>query len=453
MERDHVFVDHAVHCQKNNLPLNKSDRGLVRELVYGVLRYRETLDWRLSRIANRPLPRWPLAIVMILRVGAYQILYLDRIPVSAAVNESVNMAKAVRGRDWSGLVNGVLRTLARQEPPSWPDVHDNPVTALSIRWSCPSWIVQRWLLRFGTMQTEMLCRATLNIPPITLRTNTLRCSRAQLLERLRREGYDAHETSVSPVGITLKKCGDLQNLMVLQEGWCYVEDEAAQLIPFLLDVHPGDCVLDVCAAPGGKTTHLAALMENQGTLVAFDRHASRLHVLASNCQRLGITNVHPFAADARTAFTQTKKPFPSSRRPHPLSSAGAQGFDRILVDAPCSGFGILRRHPEGKWRKDQDLIHQTHVTQLEILDNIHSLLRPEGVIVYSACSIESEETIQVLSKFCGRHPEFLVESAMPWIPLAGQSLGDEQGNMCTAFNLFDMDGFFAARLRRGTPSS
>jgi len=314
-------------------------------------------------------------------------------------------------------------------------------------------MVQRWLLRFGIMKTERLCRATLNIPPLTLRTNTIRCSRAQLLERLRQEGYDAHETSVSAVGITLKKCGDLQSLKALQEGWCYVEDEAAQLIPLLMDVHPGDCVLDVCAAPGGKTTHLAALMHNQGALVALDRHASRLQVLIANCQRLGMTNVQPFVADARKVFTQTKEPCSSSGRPGSLPSVLEQGFDSILVDASCSGFGVLRRHPEGKWGKGPDLIHQTPLTQLHILENIHSLLRPRGVIVYSVCSIELEETFHVLAKFCQRHPAFQVESAMPWIPLSGQCLGDEHGNVCTAFNPFDMDGFFAARLKRVDPSS
>ena len=441
IEHRRQFADEALDQFIEKASPTKLDRGLIYELVYGVLRYRETLDWRLNLLADRSISRMPVAVAMILRLGAYQILYLDRIPPSAAVNEAVNLSRSIPGRDWTGFVNGVLRNLIRQTTPPWPDPSHNRALYLSIRYSCPQWLVERWLSFFGSAKTETLCEATLRIPPITLRTNSLRCSREQLATRLRDDGYEVRETSVSPVGLVLEKCGKLSEVKAIQDGWCYIEDEAAQLVPLLLDVSPEQCILDVCAAPGGKTTHLGARMQNQGTIVALDQSPRRLNSLASNCQRLGVTNVTHFVADASKELT-------CIHTSSPVSLALSQGFDGILCDAPCSGLGVLRRHPEGKWAKDPDIMMRAQARQLEILDRVSSLLRPGGVLVYSACSTEPEETHQVLSTFCRRHSEFRHEPVGPCMPPAGQSLIDQEGNLFTAFNPFDMDGFFAARLRK-----
>jgi 16S rRNA (cytosine967-C5)-methyltransferase len=444
IERQRQFADEALDQLIEKASPSKLDRGLIFELVYGVLRYRETLDWRLNLVATRSMSRVPLPVAMILRLGAYQILYLDRIPPSAAVNESVNLSRSIRGRDWTGFVNGVLRNLDRQPTPPWPAQSENRVLYLSIRYSCPLWLVERWLSFFGPAQTELLCQATLKIPPITLRANTLRCTREELATRLSNEGYEVRETIVSPVGLVLEKCGKLSEVKGLQDGWCYIEDEAAQLVPFLLDVSPDHRMLDVCAAPGGKTTHLAARLQNLGSVVALDQNPRRLRSLASNCQRLGVMNVSHFVADTSQDLLHIDK---SS----PVLSALSQGFDGILCDAPCSGLGVLRRHPEGKWAKDPDLMTRAQARQLEILNSVSTLLRPGGVLVYSACSTEPEETYQVLATFCRQHPEFRHESAGPCIPPAGQSLIDQEGNLFTALNPFDMDGFFAARLRKVGP--
>ena len=441
IEHQRQFADEALDQLIEKASPSKLDRGLIFELVYGVLRYRETLDWRLNLVANRSMARLPIPVVMTLRLGAYQILYLDRIPPSAAVNESVNLSRSIRGRDWTGFVNGVLRNLLRQTTPPWPDPSGHLLRYLSIRYSCPQWLVERWLSFFGPAKTEWLCEATLKIPPITLRTNTLRCTREELATRLRGEGYEVRETLVSPVGLVLQKCGKLSDVKALQDGWCYIEDEAAQLVPLLLDVSPEQHILDVCAAPGGKTTHVAARMQNQGTIVALDQNPHRLCFLSSNCQRLGVTNVSRFLADASQELLRADNG-------SPFVSAMTQGFDGILCDAPCSGLGVLRRNPEGKWAKDKDVMTRAQARQLKILNQVGPLLRPGGVLVYSACSTEPEETYQVLATFCRQHPEFRHESVGPCIPPAGQSLIDQEGNLFTAFNPFDMDGFFAARLRK-----
>ena len=449
IQQQQPFADDLVDSLLESSKIPPVDRKLIVELVYGVLRHQMTLDWRLNHIADRPMSRLPLTVSMIFRLGAYQLLYLDKIPESAAVNESVKLAKTVGGRNWSGMVNAVLRNLLRQPTPPWPDPAEDPIAASAIRYSCPLWLVERWISEWGHQKTQALCEATLQIPPLTLRTNTLYCSRKELTTRLRAEGYEVRETPVSPIGLVLEKCGKLSDLRPLQEGWCYIEDEAAQLIPPLLDVKPEHDVLDACAAPGGKTTHISQLMNNQGHITALDRDSKRLNLLIANAQRLGLTNITPLCEDvlqeAPGLSPAMTNPNHSSSRPSPLN----RQFDRILVDAPCSGLGVLRRHPEGKWLKKPDLIHHAQLLQGKLLDRVSALLRPGGVLVYSACSTEIEETRQVLATFVDQHPDFHQDSVEPWVPSAAQTLIDESGCLLTSFNTFSMDGFFAARLRKG----
>jgi 16S rRNA (cytosine967-C5)-methyltransferase len=444
--RSQCFADDVIDAAIKDVLLSEQDRALAFELVYGVLRHAINLDWRLDQISRKPMARLPLNVAIILRVAAYQLLYLDRVPDSAAVNEAVKLIRKQPGHDWGGLVNAILRNLIRESEPPLPDIHIDPVHALSIRYSCPSWMVERWMKAFGIDQTEILCRKTLEIPPMTLRTNTLRCPRQALLDRLEAEGIPAKETSVSSLGVTLDKCGHPGHLSVVQDGWCYIEDEAGQLIPPLLDPQPGERILDVCAAPGGKTTHLAQLMQNQGTIIALDRQRERLARLTDNCQRLGIEIVHTHERDAtsdKPTITPTSQNSPSSVA-HPLK----EPFDRILVDAPCSGLGILRRHPEGKMLKQFSTIEQSRHIQKQILDRVCTLLRPGGILVYSACSIEPEETTEVVSAFCREHPDFQPEPVTPWMAATGLSLVTEHGHLCTAFQSFTMDGFFACRLKK-----
>ena len=440
VERRSSFADEAFDAFSSKARLSPDDQALAFEMVYGVLRHRSTLDWRLNGVMTRPLHRFPLNIITILRMGAYQLLKLDRIPEPAAVNESVNLAKTLKGRDLSGLVNGVLRALIRQPAPPWPKVVDDPVHALSIHHSMPTWLTTRWIDRLGLRNAEEACRRTVSIPPLTLRTNTLQCTREQLQERLFELGHTVTRTPVSPVGLTITKCGPLSSLEPLQEGWCYIEDEAAQLVPLLMDVHPGQRVLDACAAPGGKATHLAALMNNQGQVWAVDQNPIRLKRLEQNAQRLGISIITPVQCTINSSFPSLDD----------LSSWCREGFDRILVDAPCSGLGVLRRHPEAKWQKTADHFEQRHQEQLGMLNRVCTLLRPGGVLVYSACSTEPEETTQVISKFCHDHPDFLHESSTSWIPTAGQSLVDSTGDVSTMASGHDMDGFFSARLKLPT---
>jgi len=440
VEQDGAFADELLDDTLRRAHLDSRDRALVFELVYGVLRHRATLDWRLGHVSDRSLGRVPNHVKTALRLGAYQLLYLEKIPPSAAVNESVALvkgraekAKAETRRDWTGFVNAVLRSLLRAPVPPWPDPDKDPVAALSIRYSCPAWLVERWLNHVGLAQAEARCRATLAIPPLTIRVNTLRVGRDALERDLVQAGYQVRRTPVSPVGLVLEKSGPIFDIPQFREGAFYVEDEAAQLVPPLLTPQPGERILDACAAPGGKATHLAALMQNQGELVAMDRSAARLRLLQENCARLGVRIVTPVTGDA--AHMSRLK---ALERP----------FDRILLDAPCSGLGTLRRHPEGKWGKTAALLERQQAAQERLLEQVARLLRPGGVLVYSTCSTEPEENEDVIDRFCREHAAFRREPIGPWLPAAGQGLLTAQGDLSTLSAPESMDGFFAARLRK-----
>ena len=427
------------------------ERALTVELTYGVLRRLATIDWRLEPVLEKPLPRLPVAVQMLLRLGAYQLLFLNRIPQSAAVNESVNLAKGFAGalgRDWSGFVNAVLRALLRHPPQPWPSMDHDAAQALAVRYSVPVWLSRRWVERLGVASAETACEGISIAPPLTLRVNQLITTREALLEKFSQVGIAAKPTSVSLFGIALEEGGSVPSLPGFHEGGFYVEDEAAQLIPPLLDPQPGDIVLDACAAPGGKSTHLADLMHNKGTIYAVDRKGARLDLLRSNCRRLGVQIVVPMVGDIRQPLEWVPMIETAGSPSVKKARVGEPSVDRILVDAPCSGLGVLRRHPEAKWRKVEQTLPRHQALQCQILEAVAPCLRPGGVLVYSTCSTEREENEDVIERFCRAHAKFQRESVVPWLPPAAQGFVTEQDALLTVGNRFSMDGFYAARLRK-----
>jgi 16S rRNA (cytosine967-C5)-methyltransferase len=444
IEREEMFADDALDRSLSRAGLDVRDRALTFELVYGVLRHRATLDWRLDQVSDRAIVRLPALVKTALRLGAYQLLYSGKIPPSAAVNESVKLVKFGKHRaskDWTSFVNAVLRSLIREPTPPWPDPAQDQVAALSVRYSCPIWLTQRWLHRFGLAAAESLCRATITIPPLTIRTNTLLLTREALEADLARAGHQVRPTAASPVGLTLEKCGPVTELPQFRAGAFYVEDEAGQLVPLILGPQPGERVLDACAAPGGKATHLAALMQNHGEIVAIDRSQRRLRLLQENCRRLGIRIITTVTADMTQDLREKGKVG---------EGLLTQPFDRILLDAPCSGLGLLRRHPEGKWQKGEGLLARHQATQIQMLEQVSRLLRPGGVLVYSTCSTEQDENEDVIEHFCKAHAEFRREPVSSWLPPTARVLLNTQGDLSTMFSPYPMDAFFAARLRKAT---
>ena len=412
--------------------LTERDKAFARELCYGVIRWRGRLDWVIAAYSRVKPGRMERAVLAILHMGAYQLLFMDRVPAQAAVNEAVRLAKGLKKQGVAPFVNGVLRGIAEgRRQVSYPDVTTAPLAYITAYHSHPPWLVQRWLAQWGVVDTIALCEANNRIPPLTVRVNTLKGGRDEVIDRLSNTKIDATPTTFSPVGLSIPNPPSLSSWGLLQEGWLQVQDEAAQLVSYIVAPLPGERVLDVCAAPGGKTTHLADMMKDQGEIVAVDISAGRLGIVEANCRRLGISLVKTMRHDAAQPL-----PFP------------AGSFDRVLVDAPCTGLGTWRRNPDGKWRvAEADISRLQHVQQA-ILSQAAPLVRPGGVLVYATCTMTPEENEGVIAPFLSAHDDFYHEGVMSFLPPGCDDLVDEQGDYRTVPHRHGIDGFFAVRMRR-----
>jgi 16S rRNA (cytosine967-C5)-methyltransferase len=365
---------------------------------------------------------------VLLRLTAYQLGFLDRIPPWAAVHEAVELAKRRRPPGAAAYLNGVLRTLALVPRPWPPPEHPDPVETLALRASQPTWLVERWWTRLGPDPAAELALAMSAAPPLVVRANTLRAPVPLVADLLRRAGVDVLATRFAPEGFTLERAGDLRALAPIRDGSTTVQDEAAIMVGHALSVLPGETVADVCAAPGTKTTHLAALMTNRGRILAGDPHPGRLALLRDACRRLGVTIVEPRLGDARA-----------------LAGALGPACDRVLVDAPCSNLGVLRRNPDAKWRRRPEDFAPLAAAQLEILVAGADLVRPGGVLVYATCSLEPEENEEVVAALRARRPDFAPDPLPAAIPEACRGAPDV---LRMTPDRHGSDGFTAHRLRR-----
>jgi 16S rRNA (cytosine967-C5)-methyltransferase len=421
---DGVFVDRLLAQARERL--DARDSAFLLELVYGVLRNRALLDWTLDQFSLHPVEKTDVRTRNILRLGAYQMLFLDRVPVSAAVNTAVDLAKEHGNKH--GYVNGLLRGMDRKRSTvTYPESGD-PVVRLSILYSHPAWLVKRWVSRYGIEMTETLLRENNRPALLTIRTNALRTTRSALRTALEAEGVQVDETSRTPDGLNILSSPQwLRTLQAYREGWFMVQDQAAQLISLLLTPQPGETILDACAAPGGKATHLAELMHNRGTVVALELDTSRIAMIRENSRRLGTTIISPIQGDASTYH------------------AGV--YDRILIDAPCSGLGVLRRHPDGRWNKVERTVIEHTALQKRILENCAGLLRPGGTLVYATCTTEPEENDDIIARFlAGPGCSFSIEDPRPFLPKEAAALVDAEGRFRSFPQAPEMDGFFGVRL-------
>lgn len=419
---------------RKQITLERRDRALVMELVYGVLRNRGRIDWMLDKFSRIPRSKIDPFVQNVLRLGTYQILYTDRIPPSAAVNESVNLVK-INQPEWvTRFANGVLRAIERGRGDiNLPDAARDPLGAITIETSHPSWLVERWMNRYGEEATHALCRANNQIPTTVIRTNTLRLKRDQLFQFLKKEVPGIEPTLYSPEGLLLKGfSGNITQLTGYKTGWFQVQDESSQLVAHLLSPQPGELVLDACAGLGGKTTHMAQLMRNLGRILALDIHGERLERLRENMMRLGIQHIEIIQKDV------TKS----------LAELGVRRFDRILVDAPCSGLGVIRRNPDSKWRRRPEDLLRMAEKQSQLLNEAASLLKPKGILVYATCSLEPEENEEVISGFLSHHADFQVDDPGLFLPGLTKEMIENHSFLRTYPHLHGMDGFSAVRLRR-----
>lgn len=409
--------------------LDRRDRAFLMELVYGVLRYRDTLDWILGHFLKKP-DSLDAQTVNNLRAAVYQF-YFMRVPERAVVNEAVEVEKYLGRTSRSAqpsLVNAVLRNLIRQKDrftlPLKPEKQDSPAAEIALNTSHPRWLIRHWIKRFGAAEAGLLAAANNMRPPFTLRTNTLRTTRGELLELCRQQGLSAAPTGHAPEGITFGEQIAYDDL-AFARGLFTVQDEASQLISLLLDPRPGERVLDACAAPGGKTTHLAQLMQDEGEIVAVEKDSRRLAQLRENVSTLGLRSVKIVNADA----AELEAP---------------ETFDRILLDAPCSATGVIRRNPDVKYRYRAADLLAFREKQLHLLKAVSRFLKKEGTMVYAVCSTEPEEGEQVIGEFLKTDREFRIIDA--GAPLLQEFLTG--GILRTFPHRHTMDGFFGATLCR-----
>lgn len=411
-----------------NLQINIHDRRLITQLVYGTLRMRGYLDWIIGRFYRRKSISMDVVIKNILRTGLYQLLFTERIPYFAIVDEAVEITKKIHPAG-SGLVNAILRNAIRKKDEIvYPDIEKDPSHHISIVHSHPLWMVNKWIDLFGVEEAAALCKANNEIPPATVRVNTLKTTRERTMEELSQFGFDAKVTTYSPDGLTISKPSmPIRDTTCYSAGHIQVQDEASQLIVRLVDPKPGDNIIDICAGVGGKTTHLAAMMNNRGSITALDINTEKIESLRINAKRLGVTIVDTYVGDAR------KKP----------ENTFFERFDKILIDAPCSGLGTLRRNPEIKWRTTPEDVNKCSILQKALLECAARYLKDGGSLIYSTCTITPEENEAVIEDFIVRHRNFICIHPSDTIHL---SLVDERGYFRSYPHRHGTDGFFGAVL-------
>jgi 16S rRNA (cytosine967-C5)-methyltransferase len=418
------YVDHILSEMLGRANLSAADRSLVTEIVNGVVRWKGKLDWILSQLFRGDYARSSPKLQTILRLGLYQLLLLEKVPEYAAVSEAVLLAKK-EAPAWGRLVNAVLRSYLR-EPDRivFPRLEDDPVAAISVSQSHPEWLVRRWLRRLGLEETIRLCEANNRRPAVSVRVNLRRSSREEVADELRAMGISVSEGVIASF-LRIEQAGDVQRLPAFIEGKLTVQDESAGLAVLLLAPEPGETVLDLCAAPGGKSTFLAELANEKARVVAVDRDLRRARLVRENSGRLRLQRIFVLVADARN-FT-------------------ARAVDRVLLDAPCSGLGVLAKRSDLRWRRSEAQIAELSKLQLELLENAAAQVRPGGVVVYSTCTIEPEENEEVIERFLTAHQNFELEPATNFVP---KEFVDKEGFVRTYPHVHGMDGSFAARLRR-----
>lgn len=417
-ERGADFIEPLLDRAIDAARLNPADRALCRELGLGCVRWQGTLDWLIGRRTGgrEQVP----AVRVVLRLGLYQLLWLDRIPAHAAVHESVELVRQLGCGPQSGFVNALLRGYAREQDATRRLLEDLKSSQPALGWSHPTWLVERWIAQRGRTDTRALLEWN-NTPSETYaRVNTLKTDAGRLLERWRFENveYDFVRRDWLPENLVfrLRTPPPLIKLGSFRDGWFYVQDPSTLLAPLLLDPQPGDTVLDLCAAPGGKTTFLAQMMKDEGRVLACDASAKRLHLIRENLERLGTRSVETVQLAAGATPQSTLLP------PH---------FDRVLVDAPCSNTGVMRRRLDLRWRIQPTELRRLSGAQLELLGAAAPRVKPGGCLVYSTCSLEPEENGQLVRRFVAGHPEFELEDEQEVNPVRDQ-----------------VDGAYAASLRR-----
>lgn len=428
VDRTDAYLDKLIDIELKYGELSGPDKALLNEIVHGVIRWERRLDWILRGFYKGEFSKCIPSLKNALRVALYQILFLNNIPDYAAVNEAVEFVKKIHGEKSADLVNAVLRNIIRTIKDSeirYPDPQEDEINFLGTYHSHPNWLVKRWLKRYGREFTENLMKNNNERPKLTLRFNRLLTDRDSFIKNLESAELKFRPSKYLEQFFVLLHLTNITDWSYFQQGYFSIQDESAGIPCVLLDPKPGETVLDLCAAPGGKSTFIAELMNDEGKILAVDKYSSRIALMKKNVERLKIKSIEFLEADSETLEIGP--------------------VDKVLLDAPCSGLGVLTKKPEIKWKKDSEDIKRLTNIQTRLINNAARLVKVGGVLVYSTCTIEPEENYEIIKKFLEEHPNFeLVTSHENVHP----DLIDENGCISTFPNIHDMDGSFAAKLIR-----
>ena len=432
--RDAAYAERVLHTALDRATLESRDRALVTELVYGTLRHLGWLDRCLEAHTRKPLSNLPVPVLAALRLGAYQLLCMD-VPAHSAVNESVGLVR--RYGKMTGVVNAILRRVDQNRPAA---AEPSTVAELAEQIHLPAWLLEEVAAHRGFAGAVAWARANNERAPVPLRINRTRSSLAQVRAAMTAQGITVEPPVWTPPGgesdtLILRKAGAVKKLPGFSEGWFSVQDLAASVVGHLANPQPGQVVLDACSAPGGKATHVAELMQDQGLVVATDVHEGKARLIADNAARLGLSCIHPAALDATNSAALGRL----------LQSHGHPHADVVILDAPCSGLGTARRNPEVRSKRPGDCTALAEL-QARLLDSVAPWVKPGGVLVYAVCTLTRAEGPEQIAQFLARHPEF---SLSP-LSAAWDSCQDN-GMVRTWTDVHQADSFFAARLQRATP--
>ncbi|MEV2538647.1 16S rRNA (cytosine(967)-C(5))-methyltransferase RsmB [Paenibacillus larvae] len=433
VEKEHAYSNLMLNKVLRHTDLSRQDAGLATEIVYGTIQRLNTIDCFLARFVKKRLDKLEPWVKCLLRLSFYQLYYLDRIPDHAAVNEAVKIAKKRGHQGISGMVNGVLRNVIRQKGDLLLPADLSPIRRIALEQSHPDWLVRRWVEQYGEEKTAEMCLANNKAPKISIRNNILKHCREELIERLLDEGIQAEASFLAPQGIIITGGGNMALTKEYANGDYSIQDESSMLVAELVDPKEGMIVLDCCAAPGGKTTHLAEKMNNKGIVKAFDLYEHKEQLIQEQAERLQLTSVETAVADARKLGERFNR----------------ETFDRILLDAPCSGLGVIRRKPDLKWMKKEQDIEEIRKVQQDLLCAVPGLLKPGGILVYSTCTVEIAENEDQVNRFLEKHPDFIpvLEPVPGWPPELNVQLMN-RGMVQIFPQDYQSDGFFMVRLRK-----
>lgn len=426
-----AYSNIALNQYFNTAELRSIDRAFVTELVYGSIKWKLTLDRVIASCSSIKMEKLSPWILNILRLGAYQLLNMTKVPQSAACNESVKLAGRYGHKASAGFVNAVLRNIARNgSSMAIPSKEADLTGYLSVKYSYPKWLTEKYIGLFGAEFAESLLDAGNSTPDLSIRANTIKISPEELVKKLSEEGVETNPGKYINEAVIIKSPVSIAKLKAFQEGLFQVQDESSMLPAIVLAPQPGECVLDACSAPGGKATHLAQLMQNRGTLLARDIHEHKLKLIEDAAARLGIDIIKSELHDAIVPDTIHDRT-----------------FDRVLLDAPCTGLGIIRRKPDIKWARETKDLESITALQKQLIQTVSKTVKPGGVLVYSTCTILPEENENQVNAFLEQNMDFEADDIAPFIPpdLAVHA----KGCMLQLYpNRDGIDGFFIARIKR-----